>query len=483
MILKRMSFETAFVSEGDDQKEAVSRLKYIGFYISARTEFGNYLVAVREPKWIKDPDKTALYFKCLITLKAIDILYQLVDICAESILSVQPVIDLIINRLELPPCDLFSCRNHIVEITRAIVLEDETKPIKANALNATPAYINSLVENLTGTLKSLRGKEITILVDDLSWPRIPTSVMNILAPFLYNPGSKYKVRVSAHSNGLVTTDLAGEEYKANRDYTEVNLGREYFLLSEDYELCRQGFDDLMNRRFKLTGKTSFQGIEVVLSKGEKLKDLGSVIKNLAAEKKLRSLRYHGSHVFVKLCSGDLSYLVEILGLMSTRWGDSQYPISEEVQSDVIRNYAKIQLMLLQDVKTDRVSSLYEVGITFGIISKAQLTHSGKEHLRIEIDLGDLTDDLKEAIRELLSSGLFIDGGYSSTSSGVPARKLLFRRIYTPAFPTTVNNRETLAMRKKNFELFVKKPKEFRQTFLSKHGISPAIQQQLEMFDD
>ena len=262
-----------------------------------------------------------------------------------------------------------------------------------------------------------------------------------------------------------------------------NFPNVYFEFSENYELCKQGFDDLMNRRFKLTCRDNFPGIETVLGRFENLKDLGAEIKALAKGKKLRSLRYSGSYVFVKLCSGDLSYLVEILGLMSIRWEGNPYPIAGETQNSVVRNYSKRQLMLLQDIKTTNVSSLYDIGMTFGLISKAQLLYHGKEHLRIEVDLSDLSEDLKNALRELLSSGLFIDGGYSTTSSGMVARRLLFRRIYTPAFPTTVNNRETVAMRKASFKMFVKDPKLFLQAFLSKHGIKQNGQQRLEMFED
>ena len=483
MILKRMKFETNISHENSSPKQSISKLSYIGFYISARMEFGNYLIAIREPDWSKNSDKTGLYFNCLVTLRLIDVLYYLVESRIENSKSAQFVIDFIIERLGLPPCDLYSCQTHINEITRSIILEDKQKLLKISALNATPAYLNDLTDKLLGTLQSLRGKEIVLLVDDLSWPRIPISVMKILSPFLFSPGSRYKVRVSAHSNGLITSDLAGEEYKANRDYTEINLGREYYELSENYEICLIGFNDIMNKRFRLAKGTDFPGLEVVLGKGDDLRNLGQRIKDLADQRKLRSLRYHGAHVFIKLCSGDLSYLVEILGLMSTRWSKPGYPITKSIQHDIIKSYSKKQLVLLQDTKTDQVSSLYEVALTFGIISKAQLTFFNKEHLRVEIELGDLDDDLKEAIRELLSLGVFVDGGYSESSSGKPARRLLFRRIFTPAFPTTVNNRETLPMRKKKFEDFIKRPKKYRQEFLSEHQISPSAQQQLEILYD
>ena len=211
-------------------------------------------------------------------------------------------------------------------------------------------------------------------------------------------------------------------------------------------------------------------------------DLGTVIKKLFEKKKLRTLKYWGARVFVKLCSGDLSYLVEILGFMAERGKDRELPISRDVQSDVIRNYARTQLRLLRDVKTEVVSSLYDVGLSFGAMSKAKLFKEQKEHLRIEVEAKDITQELWNAIRELLSAGVFIDGGYSNTSSGIPARRLLFRRIYTPAFPTTVNNRNSFSMTEDAFMNFVRRPRLYTQTALSRNGFSSDEVQKFEQLD-
>ena len=486
MILKRMSFEAKFIPNRESPLAGLERVKYVGLFISARVEFGNLLVAVRNPKWINDSDSVGIYFNALVTLALIDIMYRLSEKELAKASDLQPIIDFIIERLKIPPCDLYSCRSNIIKICREIVTKDDLISDLPDAFNATPRYIEDLVEVFTGTIPSFRGKEVVILVDDLSWPRIPDCIMEILAPFLFNTGSKYKTRISAHSEGIVTRDLSGEEYKANRDFTEINLGQEYYILSENYAVCREGFDDLMDRRFRLAGKGTFPGLEAVLGEGAELENLGLVIKQLFEQKKLRSLRYWGAHVFVKLCSGDLSYLVEILGFMSERVKDKESPIPKDVQNNVIRTYARTQLRLLRDIKTEIVSSLYDIGFAFGSISKAKLIREQKEHLRIEIEIKNLTDDMYKAIRELMSSGLFIDGGYSNTSSGVPARRLLFRRIYTPAFPTTVNNRNSFSWRARNFMSFVKYPRQHYQTTLSKNGASAEdIQkyEQLDMFND
>lgn len=172
--------------------------------------------------------------------------------------------------------------------------------------------------------------------------------------------------------------------------------------------------------------------------------------------------------------------------MTTRWGSGQYPISKNTQNEIIRNYARNELRLLRDTKTDAVSSLYDVGLAFGVWSREQLIRKGKEHLRLDIEIYELSEPLSAAIRELLGYGLFIDGGYTNTSSGKIARLLLFRRIYTPAFPTTFNDRNTFNMRHRPFIKFITNPKEYVDKLVAKLG--PISEDsppngQMEMYDE
>ena len=198
--------------------------------------------------------------------------------------------------------------------------------------------------------------------------------------------------------------------------------------------------------------------------------------------KLETLRYNGSHVFIRLCSGDLSYLVEILGTMDKRHGKRAYPIGKKVQHDIIRNYAKRDLLSLQDIKTTFVSSLYEVGLYFGLWSRSKLIKEGKEYIRIEITIDRPDKNVYGAMRELLAYGLFIDWGYSNNSQGKLARRLLFRRIYTPAFPTTFNNRNTQPMSTKGFLKFIKNPRDYIIEKWSEDGVKPSEQYKLEQLE-
>ena len=373
---------------------------------------------------------------------------------------------------------LFTAKTKLVQISRLLI---ENKKVEITINNSTPAYLNDLTTTFRAAIPSVRDKEIMILIDDLTLPRIPLEIQKSIIPALFNTGANYKTRITAHSDGLYFQDYAGEVYKANRDYTEINLGYEFWQLSDDYETCRNIFDDILNKRFELSGRGNFVGLEEMLDRGDSLEDIGREIHRLSQAKQLRFLKYYGAKVFIKLCSGDLSYLLDILGMMELR-ANKKTPIPIKIQSNVIKNYARNELRSLQDIKSLHGYPLYDIAYYFGIWSKSQLVKNNKDYIRIEFPMLGLPENLKTAARELLCYGIFIDGGFSNMSDGKSARKLLFRRIFTPAFPTTFNDRNTFAMRESSFKRFIENPKAFVHERMSEYNISPSDQQVLAQLE-
>jgi len=60
--------------------------------------------------------------------------------------------------------------------------------------------------------------------------------------------------------------------------------------------------------------------------------------------------------------------------------------------------------------------------------------------------------------------------------------LLFRRIYTPAFPTTVNNHNTMQMNEAKFRKFIQDPLKYSQSFIRLCGLSQEEERQLEKLE-
>lgn len=482
MILKNMRFTTIFDSlESGKNSDVIIQLPYIGLFLSARTDFGNYLVSYRPQKWAKDEAKVMLYFNILVTMEFLSVIYRLhkSQYIDDNVIKI--ITDLISVSFQIPHLQLNTIKSHLITLAKKII-NDQELDILINNSNSTPDFINKLFLTLRSASTIIKDKDIIILVDDLSLPRVPIEIQKAVIPAIFNTGANYKTRVTAHSDGLITQDLAGETYKGNRDFREINLGYEYWELSNSYDICLKCFDDILTKRFELASRETFPGIEIILGHESNLENPGKYIYELKKAKKLRSLCYNGSNVFIKLCSGDLSSLLDILGKMELRSPDKDYPIGKKIQNDVIRNYARIELRSLQDIKAQYVPSLYNIAYYFGALSKSKVIEKGKEYLKIEVEVENLTEELKTTLRELLCYGIFIDAGHGNNSDGRLSRKLYFRRIFTPAFPTTFHTRNTFPMRKNSFEKFIFEPANFARARMSEDNISPDEQQKIEQLE-
>ncbi len=124
-----------------------------------------------------------------------------------------------------------------------------------------------------------------------------------------------------------------------------------------------------------------------------------------------------------------------------------------------------------------------IAVAGGIKSAVNSIRKQISHMiKIEVEVENLTEELKTTLRELLCYGIFIDAGHSNNSDGRLSRKLYFRRIYTPAFPTTFHTRNTFPMRKNSFEKFIYEPANFARARMSEDNISPDEQQKIEQLE-
>ncbi len=460
LALKLMSYDTILYNLSTDQR-GFETVKYLGIFISARSELGSFSLATRRPDWINNERMVCFYFNVSFTIHLIKLLYKLIDIHVESLDNINAFLKKIKADFDLFTSDLLMIESDLHGLIKKL-MDGHQLPITET--NSTAYYIESTVSALTSQLSSLRNKRIVLLLDDLSMPKVPKEFIQHLLPFLFNPQSSYLVRITAHSSGIPLYDAVNDRITENRDYIEVNLGREYLKISDKYAICRDAFDDIMKKRYKLAKRDGYIGLEKMLGTPTDFKNIGKAIKNFSKDKKLSRMRYHGSYAFIALCSGDISYSVDLLRLMSEATGYAK-TFSIKIQHETIRGYSRNQLYALKDYNTIAVKSLFEVGQAFGEYSRKLLEVKNSSYLRIEVELkGPIDQTIASAFQELFSSGLFIDGGFSNTGPGTMTKKLILRKIYTPAFPTATNNENTVNMDKKQFISFIHSPRAYLDNY-------------------
>jgi serine/threonine protein kinase len=367
MVLKNMRFVTQFDSFDAEKSGLVKAMTFIGLYFSARTNFGNYLVSYRDQAWVKSEKHVAMYFNILITIELASVLYRLKSATLLPRSAEEAILDLITRAFSFPITTLHTLKERLTSLSKQII-NDATVPITVE--NSTPSYLVDLFYLFKHVVPSISDKPVILLVDDLSLSRIPTDLQKALVPAIFNTGASYKTRITAHSDGLILQDPGQDTYKENRDFSHINLGYQYWQMSDVYAECRDGFNDVLEKRFALAKRAPFLGIEKILGLGTELEKIGFEIRRLAAAKKLRTLKYHGSKILVKLCSGDLSYLLDMLGKMERDSTQQKYPVSTSVQNRIIKHYARNELRSLQDIRptNSAVPSLYDIAYYFGVWS-------------------------------------------------------------------------------------------------------------------
>jgi serine/threonine protein kinase len=498
MILRSMRLKTRLTPESEadsaqDIFKRIERLPSISFFVSARLDIGNHAPLKKLPPWMEVDEAIIEYFHLLY-------LYEMCDTILfarlKGVVPIEPKAELefcafLSEMLNTEFVGLAGALAAIKERQAEILGSQATSPRSRTLISG--AFLGDVCDRLRRLHHVFSTKQFVFLLDDFSLPKIPARVQKALLPVIWNSGSGYTFHVSAHSESIEVVDSRSIPYAVNRDYREVNLGSAYIDsldLNDQHAVIEACIADIFAKRFQLSDQP-LTDVKERLGESE----AGSIAKEIrrrAEERTLHAFRYHGWDTVISLCSGDISYLIDILGQMlgteEIAQGKKTGPIGTELQNRVIRRYARQELYRLQDYSVEKYN-LYEIALNFGKMSRFKLTEDeliGKEkrpaeYLRIEVKLDHAFEqDARDAIAELVRNGVFIDGGFSASSTGTPARRLIFRKMFTPTFPTTARSRDTFSWSTKSFLEFVTKPESVLRRTIAEKGV--AVDKQQPMID-
>ncbi|WP_119421023.1 ORC-CDC6 family AAA ATPase [Desertibaculum subflavum] len=493
MILKCMRLKTRLASFSPSESngtvsDQIDSDSFIGFFVSARLEIGNHSPITKLPPWMTK-EETVLYFFHLLYLYEIcdTLLYaKIKNLLVISDIAEFDFCSFLSSSLGTRVDSLGSAMSAIKDIQSQILLLQFDPQESSPLLSAK--FLSEICAKLKAAVPAFLGKSIVFLLDDFSLPKVPSSVQKTLLPVIWNSGGGYTFRVTAHSESTEFVDSRHNRYNANRDFREVNLGAEYVNsidLEKKRTVIHECIDDIFKKRFEVSRVPVAQTAQLLLG-DRKRWDIAKDIRQRTLDGRIHGLRYYGWDTVVSLCSGDISYLIDLIGKMIDGIDSSHFPLSKPIgiakQNKVIREYARKELYSLQDFSV-QTCNLYEIALHFGKMSlfKLQRDNVGSEkrpaeYLRLEIQWANATDEVRNATAELLRNGVFVDGGFSTSSQGILARRLIFRKQFTPAFPTTFRSRDTFPMSARHFLDFVQNPPSFLRRMLSEAGIRPDQQQ-------
>jgi len=294
-------------------------------------------------------------------------------------------------------------------------------------------------------------KDVWFLLDDYSPTVLPQLTIRSYNPVLFRLSSEVKIKMSSEGDGPIFEDTLGRKYKEGRELTKVNLGEVYF--QNDEKTCREFFEQILEQRFKETGKASLEKLKEMLGEHEYDNNFGRYIYE---KKRPGDSRFYGFCLICRLCSGDVSYIIELLNeITKTRWGQSKRILIKE-QDEITKRFAQRQLADLRST-AQYGPRLYQFAESLGNLLKQYLLDSkdknrADERLRIEIEgKWELSDPAQEMHDQLLRHSVLIPGGAGKSKKGLPTRKLYFRRLFAPCFPFSPNRRGCVRLTWQEYE--------------------------------
>jgi hypothetical protein len=316
-------------------------------------------------------------------------------------------------------------------------------------------------------------REVWFLLDDYSVTVLPPFAQRSYNSVLFNLPSSYRLKVSSEGDGPILEDSLSRKYKEGRELTKVHLGEVYFSATE--QKGKEFFEQILEARFEEVGKGSLTDIHKILFEHADLEHFGEYI---CRKKRPGLTQFYGFGLLCKLCSGDVSFIIELLdALVKGQWGEAASPLSAAKQDDIIKSFAQRQLADLKQI-TERGTALYlfaeRVG---GLLKKYLLASDPKkdpdERLRIEIEGPEqLSSEAQQMDHALLRHSVLVEGGVGKSRGGLPTRRLYFRRLFAPCFPFSPSRKGCIALTVREYQEWLLNPESIPQDVRKNKRKSP-----------
>ncbi|MCX6872624.1 MAG: protein kinase [Verrucomicrobia bacterium] len=327
---------------------------------------------------------------------------------------------------------------------------------------------------------------IYFFIDDYSSPKVTKELQASLNRLFMQRSSVCFFKLSTESPvSFAKHDIDGKIYVESREFILHNLGLVYLHAGIEPKLSF--IDDVFRRRLKTSSSNHF-ALELQELVGNNVKqnnnELARSIRN--GEKPL----LWGRETLCNLCSGDIHYLISLVGDMVRLSGgpdklpnatDAPFKISQSTQSRAIREAAGSFLKNLRGVPRCG-EQLVNIVEAFGNVANSHLKYidskneggtSPKQATRIEPYAPfALSDNAQRLYDELLRYSVFIEDFRGKSRRGSVVPRLFLRRFLIPHFNLTFSTRDSIELEPNDFELFLCSAQEFERKFRLK-GVDDA----------
>lgn len=512
MVFRRLSLKALL----HKSTEEILSSKIVGFYVSCSSDLRNRLGWLSsEGAASRFRNEIVHYFNLLFARE----LAQTLNIIAgrdereaafgygtaeESIVHEHLMLELHVSDLEHLRLQGMSRMGHALNIIEQ-KMNDCYKAMRLG--HSTPhttgaPFIADLTRLLSRTIIYFQNRKVALLVDDFSVHRIPGPVQKILNAVLWDRQGTYVSKVSAEKYGAVGIDDLKATSEVARELREFDCGRHYLDATDS--ATRSFAKDLLAIRLRLA---NYQGSPDKLigpssyAKGS----LGEALRARKEERGRKDDQYHGLETISALCSSDVANLLEVFRRI--------FELGKVRQNSTERVPAHIQHEAIQAVSRDMLAliknyvplgpQMFNLVYWFGTLSRRILREGVEQKkgddlvppqtTRIEVNQppGQPGDELsipqQELMDELVRRTIFIEmEAGRGRRQFTPTLRWQLRRIYCPAFGTTIYKNTAIKWRPEEFKRFLLDPQTMSEEELTRWTRPRAAEPRVQgptLFDD
>jgi hypothetical protein len=339
-----------------------------------------------------------------------------------------------------------------------------------------PEVLQKACETLATVFAFVRERPIYFFIDDYSSPKVTKALQTNLNRLLMQRTSVCFFKLSTESPvSFARTDIDEKTYVESREFVLHNLGLVY-LHQARLEPKLEFIEDVFRRRFSKSVPSFPVGeLEDLIGSNEKQNnnELARGIRD--GEKPL----LWGKETLCKLCSGDIHYLISLVGDMVRQSGgptelekvSDSFKIQPLTQNQAIRGAAGSFLKNLRSIPRcgEQLVAIVEA---FGNVAHSHLKFFDskndegtppKQATRIEpYEPFALSEKAQKLYDELLRYSVFIEDFRGKSRRGSVVPRLFLRRFLIPHFNLTFSTRDSIELEPADFEIFLCDPRAFEQ---------------------
>jgi hypothetical protein len=479
MIFRRLRLKTKVAAK---KIKEIQRDPYVAFYIPCESVFYMRFSDLSEIDVGKNKDALILYFNMAILAEVCSSLAIVpsdvasVPGAATAALSgfTKDELGQLWQTLRLPAAfssldELANCSKSVMRHIRKAIGNGDPIPAQGST-----DFVSRLVELVKSEVPGLSGKYFLFFLDDYTDGRVPIALQEALHPAVCPRSSDVGFKIAAHMFGSIYDSPRPLAFDEGRNIMVINLGSAYLkrnkrrkegkLLLKILDARFQHCSSYKGTIEEWLGETAYPG-------------------NTTLSREIRrggKVHYHGTKCLMDMCTGDYSEMIRMVGEIFHEAeigpGSPVKKIPPSVQDRAIYRVSREYLARIRHIRPDG-QKLFEAVDNFGKLSHKLLTdrklvsqgHTSKGNRREEpYDLLTVyVDDMTRASRaaqnvwqRLQKASIFVEIGLASSQRSVVADRATLRRIYCPAFHTTLSSSENLRLTKQQFEWFLDTPDEF-----------------------